>query len=159
MLILQLLVLLIIANGTPIIVKNIFGKRFAFPVDGGINFFDKKPLLGNSKTVRGIISSLIVTPVGAVLVGLEWYIGIVVSGMSMLGDLFSSFIKRRFNMPPSSMALGIDQIPEALFPLLACQLLLPLTTASIVFIVILFFITELLLSRLLYKLKIRDEPY
>ncbi len=159
MLILQLLILLIIANGIPIIAKNVLGQRFTYPVDGGISFFDGKPLFGKSKTIRGILLSIILTPFAALLLGFDWYIGAIIAGTAMLGDLFSSFIKRRMNMPPSSMALGLDQIPETLIPLLACQSLLALTTGDIITTVVIFFIVELVLSRILYKLNIRDRPY
>jgi hypothetical protein len=57
----------------------------------------------------------------------------------MAGDLFSSFLKRRLNLPPSSPALGLDQVPESLFPLLACRYSLPLTPIDIVFGVGIFF--------------------
>jgi hypothetical protein len=58
---------------------------------------------------------------------------------------------------PSSQAIGLDQIPESLFPLLAARLLLPLTVLAIA--TTLFFVGELLLSRLLYKWHLRDRPY
>ncbi len=157
--ILPLLVLLIIANGIPIIAKNILGQHFNYPVDGGVHFFDGKPLFGKSKTIRGIVLSIIITPFFALILGFEWYIGAIIASAAMLGDLFSSFIKRRMKMPSSSMALAIDQIPESLFPLLACQSLLALTAEEIIATVVIFFIVELLLSRLLYKLNIRDRPY
>jgi CDP-2,3-bis-(O-geranylgeranyl)-sn-glycerol synthase len=77
----------------------------------------------------------------------------------MLGDLFSSFIKRRLGKPSSSMALGIDQIPESLFPMIAARFLLHVTWLDVLVVVVLFFILELVLSKILYKLKIRNEPY
>jgi len=95
LLILQLLILLIVANGIPIIAKNILGQHFNYPVDGGIHFFDGKPLFGKSKTIRGVVLSIIITPFFALLLGLDWYIGIIIASAAMLGDLFSSFIKRR----------------------------------------------------------------
>jgi hypothetical protein len=39
----------------------------------------------------------------------------------MAGDLLSSFVKRRLNLPPSSRATGLDQIPESLLPALVCR--------------------------------------
>jgi CDP-2,3-bis-(O-geranylgeranyl)-sn-glycerol synthase len=77
----------------------------------------------------------------------------------MGGDLFSSFVKRRLNLAPSSMAIGLDQIPESLAPLVAVRLLAPLTTLDIVVATAIFFVGELLLSRLLYQLNIREKPY
>jgi hypothetical protein len=41
--------------------------------------------------------------------------------MAMAGDLLSS-LSKRLGMEPSTMALGLDQIPESVFPaLLAAQ--------------------------------------
>jgi CDP-archaeol synthase len=86
-------------------------------------------------------------------------IGAIVAGATMAGDLFSSFVKRRLNLPPSSQALGLDQVPESLFPMLACRDALSLTIADIALGVGIFFIGELILSRLLYQVHLRDEPY
>jgi hypothetical protein len=77
----------------------------------------------------------------------------------MAGDLFSSCLKRRMNLPPSERATGLDQVPESLFPLLACRSVLPLSVLDIVAIVSIFFAGELLLSRLFYQLHLRDQPY
>jgi CDP-2,3-bis-(O-geranylgeranyl)-sn-glycerol synthase len=77
----------------------------------------------------------------------------------MAGDLFSSFLKRRLNFRPSSQALALDQIPESLFPMLACRDALSLTIPDIALGVAVFFIVELILSRLLYQVNLRDKPY
>jgi hypothetical protein len=44
LLIAQLLALLVVANGTPIIVEKVLGKFLAFPIDGGLAFADGKPV-------------------------------------------------------------------------------------------------------------------
>ena len=157
--ILQLLALLTLANGTPIVAKKIFGLRFARPLDGGIIFFDRRPLFGHSKTIRGITASILITMASAPLIGLDLTIGAIVAGSAMAGDLFSSFLKRRLNFPPSRQALGLDQVPESLFPMLACRGALSLTIADIALGVGIFFIAELILSRLLYQVHVRYEPY
>jgi CDP-archaeol synthase len=157
--ILQVMILLTLANGTPVIAKKVLGDRFAYPLDGGARFLDGRPVLGSSKTVRGIVLSMIVTALGAPLVGLDVSLGLLVSALAMLGALFSSFMKRRLALAPSSRATGLDQIPEALFPLLACRALLPLTVGDIALAVAIFFLGEVVLSRVLYWLRIRDRPY
>jgi len=157
--ILQLLILLLLANGTPVIAKRVWGHRFSYPLDGGVRFLDGQPLFGPSKTVRGILLSILVTSACAPIVGLEWKIGAVVGSTAMAGDLFSSFLKRRLRLPSSSRATGLDQIPEALFPLLACRSVLALTITDIVVGVVVFFIGGIVLSRLLYKLGLRNHPY
>jgi CDP-archaeol synthase len=157
--ILQLMVLLTLANGTPVMAKNILGDRFPYPLDGNVRFVDGRPLLGRSKTIRGVVLAVLVTAAGAPVVGLEWTIGVLVGGLAMIGDLVSSFLKRRMGRPSSSRASGLDQVPESLFPLLACRHLLSLTIADIGACVVLFFIGEVLLSRVLYALHLRDRPY
>jgi CDP-diglyceride synthetase len=119
--ILQLLVLLTLANGTPVMAKNILGNRFSYPLDGNLRFVDGRPLFGHSKTIRGVVLAVLVTAAGAPVVGLEWDIGVLIGGLAMAGDLASSFLKRRLDMPLSSRASGLDQLPESLFPLLACR--------------------------------------
>ena len=156
---LQLLILLMLANGTPVIAKRLLGSRFAFPLDGNATFFDNRPVFGESKTVRGILLALIVPAAGAPLVGLEWTTGLTVGAAAMAGDLFSSFTKRRLKMPPHSMALGLDQVPESLLPLLACRAKLGLSALDIVVGVLVFLIGSLLMSRLLYRYGIRERPY
>src|SRR3981189_1732951 len=98
--ILQLLALLTLANGTPIVAKKIFGLRFARPLDGGIIFFDRRPLFYHSKTIRGSAASILITTASAPLIGLDLTIGAIVAGAAMAGDLFSSFVTRSLNFPP-----------------------------------------------------------
>jgi CDP-diglyceride synthetase len=155
----QLLFLLMLANGTPIIAKKIFDNRYSYPLDGNLRFVDHRPLFGRSKTIRGVALAVVVTTAGGQLIGLGWKIGLVVGGFAMLGDLFSSFLKRRFGLLPSSRASGLDQIPESLLALLACRDLLGLTTPDIVVAVIIFYLGEVLLSRVLYTFRVRDRPY
>jgi hypothetical protein len=155
----ELLLLMALANGTPVIAKKLLGNRLAWPLDGGACFADGRPLFGPSKTIRGLLLALVVTAAGAILLGLGWWIGVLVAALAMAGDLISSFVKRRLNRLPSTRAIGLDQIPESLLPLLACKALLLLSWADIVAGVVLFLVGELLLSRLLYKAHIRDVPY
>jgi len=157
--ILQLLLLLIIANGGPILARRLLRRRLAWPVDGGHRFRDGRPLLGEAKTWRGILAALLLSALCAPLLGLSVTWGLLIGASSMAGDLLSSFIKRRLNYPPSSMALGLDQIPESLLPALLAAGELQLGVLDIVLVVVLFFLIELALSRLLFRMGIRKQPY
>ncbi|HVX76920.1 MAG TPA: CDP-archaeol synthase [Bradyrhizobium sp.] len=157
--ILQALCLLTLANGTPVIVKKVLGFYMAFPLDAGIRFFDGRPLFGASKTIRGIVASILVTGCLAPLLGASVVTGGIVAVLAMIGDLSSSFVKRRLSLPPSTRALGLDQIPESLLPLLACLKLLSLTLVDVVICAVVFLVGELVISRLLYGLHVRDQPY
>ncbi len=157
--VLQLLILLMLANGSPVIARRLFGDLFAQPLDGNIKLFDGQPIFGASKTVRGILVAIFVTSTLAPLIGLSPTIGLMVATTAMAGDLLSSFLKRRLGLPPSSRAVGLDQIPESLFPLLACRQAISLTALDIAFGTAIFFVGELALSRLLFRLHVRDRPY
>ena len=157
--VLQLLILLMLANGTPVIAKRMFGGYYSYPLDGNLIFTDGRPIFGHSKTIRGVALAVLVTTASAPLIGLDWRIGLLVGSFAMAGDLFSSFCKRRLGLPSSSRASGLDQIPESLLPLLACRDLLALTVADIVVSVVMFVVGEVVLSRLLYAFRLRDRPY
>lgn len=155
----QLLILVILANGAPVIAKKLLGGRFAQPLDGDARFFDGRPLFGRSKTLRGILVALIAAAAGAPIIGIDWHVGLVVGATAMAGDLVSSFVKRRMGREPSSRVVGLDQIPEALFPMLAGAGIYGLSVADVVAGVALFFVGEVVLSRVLYRLRLRDRPY
>lgn len=156
---LQSILLLTLANGAPVVAKKVLGARLAFPLDAGVRFFDGQPILGPSKTIRGIVISVVTTAIVAPLLGLSLAAGGLVAALAMIGDLFSSFVKRRLKFPPSSQAIGLDQVPESLLPLLVCQETLSLTAIDVAIGVGVFVVGELILSRLLYDLHFRDEPY
>jgi CDP-2,3-bis-(O-geranylgeranyl)-sn-glycerol synthase len=155
----RLLFLLTLANGTPLLANKILGDRLSYPLDSGAKCPDGQPLFGASKTIRGILLSILMTAIAGRLVGLGCKIGALVGGASMSGDLFSSFLKRRMGLSASSRALGLDQVPESLFPLLACRGTLSLTISDIAVCVLAFFLCEVVISRLLYKFRVRDRPY
>jgi CDP-2,3-bis-(O-geranylgeranyl)-sn-glycerol synthase len=158
-LIVKLLVLLAVANGTPVFVKKLLGSFLAHPLDGGMTFYDKRPLFGSSKTIRGIGTSIIATSVCAPLLGEAWTTGLTVGIAAMAGDLLSSFVKRRLGLASSSRASGLDQVPESLLPALVCRNLLGLTFGDIIVVVALFSVGEVVLARLLFRMHMRDQPY
>jgi hypothetical protein len=155
----QSLYLLLLANGAPLVAKKIFGERFAAPLDAGIVLADGKRLFGPSKTVRGVLFAVAASTAGALLPGLDWRLGALAGGLAMVGDLASSFVKRRLGLKASSRALGLDQLPEALLPLLACAGWLGLGFADVVAALAIFFVGELALSRVFFALNLRDRPY
>ncbi|MCU7921876.1 MAG: CDP-archaeol synthase [Candidatus Thiodiazotropha sp. (ex Dulcina madagascariensis)] len=156
---LKLLLLLVAANGAPILARHLFGDRFDLPLDGGHRTPKGRYLLGPSKTIRGLIAAILATSAIAPLLGIDWKSGAMIGALAMLGDLLASFVKRRLKMPPSSQAIGLDQVPESLLPLLYCALVLDLDWWSVLFLVLTFVVVVSLLSRLLFLLGIRRRPY
>jgi len=157
--ILQSLILLSAANGAPVLVARLLGARFAHPIDGGMVLRDGHPLLGRSKTWRGVAAAILLAACVAVLMSLPWQLGALAAASAMAGDCLSSFVKRRFGLEPSSMTLGLDQVPESLFPAVACSAYLPLGPVDVLAIVLVFSVGELAMARLFFAVGLRDRPY
>jgi CDP-2,3-bis-(O-geranylgeranyl)-sn-glycerol synthase len=154
-----ILLLLLAANGSPVLAARLLGSRWQQAVDFGVRFFDRQPLLGSSKTWRGLVAALLLTALTALLLGQSWLMGLMVAVYAMLGDLLASFIKRRLKLPASSKATGLDQMPEALLPLLYLRTIYELGAGEILILIAAFFALNKAFSILLYYLKIRLRPY
>ena len=154
-----LLLLLLIANGSPIVVRELLGRGFDRPLDGGKVLADGHRLLGPSKTWRGLVAAVLVTTLFALALGWPWEFGVTIGVFAMLGDTASSFIKRRLGLASSTMAPGLDHIPESMLPLLACKPLLALSWAQVLLLSLCFMAANMVLSRLLHRLGIRRHPY
>lgn len=156
---LQLLFLIIIANGAPILARVLLNDDFDTAVDFGQKLPDKKRIFGPSKTWRGIAAACAVTPVATWILGHSPETGLLIALFAVLGDLGSSFIKRRMAMEPSSMAPLLDQIPESVFPTLMVMDTFNLGISSVILLVLIFVIVELVLSHVLYDWGVRKRPY
>lgn len=157
--ILQSLILISAANGAPVLLARLLGTHFARPIDGGIVLRDGHPLLGRSKTWRGLAAAIVLAACAAVIIGLPWHAGALAGASAMAGDCLSSFVKRRFGLEPSSMMLGLDQVPESLFPAVACSAYLPLRPIDVAAIVLAFSIGGVVMSRVFFTVGLRDRPY
>ena len=154
------LLLLMVANGLPILLNRWLRDRAAWPIDAGITLGrDGQPLFGTHKTWRGLLAAVIGTAAAAVVLGLPVATGALVGLWAMVGDVVSSFLKRRLAQGAGDQALGLDQIPESLLPLLALRDRLGLGLGVITVLVALFLVLELVLSRLLYAWHIREHPW
>ncbi|NIP73503.1 MAG: CDP-archaeol synthase [Gammaproteobacteria bacterium] len=156
---LQALLLVVVANGAPVAAWRLLDRRWALPVDAGMRLADGRPLFGPTKTVRGAASAVAAATGAALLLELPWQAGALAGAGAMTGDLLSSFVKRRLGMAPSRMALGLDQIPESLIPLLLVKHRLALDAADIAAAVLGFVVVELALSRVLFWLELRKRPH
>jgi hypothetical protein len=155
----HLLSLIIVANGTPVLLRFFLRTRLDAPVDFGAMLPDGRRLFGDSKTWRGVVGAILSTAVFAALMGYSARIGMQVAIFAILGDLISSFIKRRLGMRQSCMAPLLDQIPESYLPALVLMNEFELDDMQLIALVAVFVIVELLLSLALYRLGVRNRPY
>lgn len=156
---LHLLLLIIIANGAPILIRVLLTDSFKLAIDFDQTLPDGKRVFGPSKTWRGVFAAIAVTSLAAWLLGYEPETGFLVAVYAVAGDLISSFLKRRLAMAPSSMAPLLDQVPESLFPALMQRHTFHLDVSAVIVLVLIFIIIELLLSHILYKWGMRKTPY
>jgi hypothetical protein len=146
--IIKLLLLLVIANGAPVIARLLLRQRLSQPLDRKLNFVDGRPLLGPAKTVRGIVSAILVTAFMAPLFGLAPGQGALFALLAMSGDLISSFIKRRLGIRSSHSAPLLDQLPETLMPLWVMHPVLKETLQEACIAIFVFVVIDWLVSRL-----------
>jgi CDP-2,3-bis-(O-geranylgeranyl)-sn-glycerol synthase len=49
----------LVANGAPVLSARLLGEHWSLPLDGGRQVVDERPILGNHKTVRVFVLSLL----------------------------------------------------------------------------------------------------
>lgn len=144
----EILLLLVIANGVPVIIGILLGTRLDRPLDANLRFLDGRPVLGPSKTIRGLVAAVTATALVAPLFGLAPAQGAGFGLLSMAGDLLSSFVKRRLGIAPSHSAPLLDQLPETLLPLGVMYPLLGSTLSEALVAVLIFIAIDLVFARL-----------
>src|SRR6516165_8964576 len=157
--IIKTLVLVGAANMAPAGLKLLLSDRFSAPIDGGLIWRDGRRFLGPSKTWRGLAIGILFPTCLSPFIGLPWQAGMFVGAAAMAGDCLSSFVKRRLGVESSKMALGLDQIPEAFLPAISMRAFVELSAADISAVVLIFWVGALALSRILFRLGLRERPY
>ena len=105
-------------NLLPPLASVIWGERGSRPLDGGRRWFDHRPLFGRHKTGRGVLAALLGGTAVFPLLGVPLLTAAIASLLAMVGDLLSSFCKRRLNLPSGHIAPILDQVFECLLPAL-----------------------------------------
>lgn len=145
----ELVLLLVAANATPVILSLLFGDRWNQPVDRGLVLPDGRPLLGPSKTIRGLLGSITVCALLAPLFDLSHLQGAGFGALAMLGDIASSFCKRRLGLHSGDSAPLLDQLPETLLPLWIMVPVLDASVPEMITAIAGFTVIDLLFTRLL----------
>lgn len=155
----RLLALVIVANGAALVGRVLCRHHAAWPLDFGLTLPDGRRLFGDHKTIRGVLLAVVCTVPAAMLLGLSATTGIVMALAAMVGDAAASLVKRRLAIAPGGMAIGLDQLPESLLPLAIVGPTHGLSWPAIFGLGAAFVIFELVASRLLYRLHLRNHPY
>ena len=106
-----------------------------------------------------MVSGALACAVFALFPGLGFLFGLLFGLLGLAGDMLTSFIKRRRGLASSARAIGLDQIPEALLPMLLAMAWLPVSFWVVLIVVVLFTLSNIFGSPLLYRLGIRRQPH
>jgi CDP-2,3-bis-(O-geranylgeranyl)-sn-glycerol synthase len=134
------LTLLIAANATPVLAARLLGDHCAAPIHART--------FGTHKSWRGILAGLLACAGAGALLPCGAGIGAGVGVLALAGDLASSFVKRRLRLPAGTSAPLLDQLPEAMLPLLVFARPLELDGSAVFGTALLFTVLDLLTGRL-----------
>jgi hypothetical protein len=148
---LHALALLIAANAIPVIVAKLTRNRGAFPLDFGHVMRDGERLFGSHKTWRGLLSGTLGCALLAEWLDMPVWLGAAFGALSLLADAWSSFAKRRLRLKSGTDVLGLDQLGEALLPLLVFAQPLSLGTWEIVAITLVFVLLDTVTAPLRHR--------
>ncbi|MFH0727470.1 MAG: CDP-archaeol synthase [Pseudomonadota bacterium] len=122
----KVLSLLLLVNSVPFLFIAAFPRAGKWPLDNNRIFMDGFRLLGRHKSIAGFVSGVLAGALGGVLLGIPVWAGLIAGFLSMTGDSFSSFLKRRLGAPEGTNLPVLDQVFESGIPLLFFHYLLPI---------------------------------
>ena len=161
------------ANMAPVLVPDVLGLRNV-RLDLGKNWLDRRPILGNHKTLHGLIVSVLLGSLtGWVLLRVcESYawsfcanvpsgakVGALLGLGAIVGDAVKSFFKRRFNHKPGSKWFPWDQIDFILGAFLVVSMIVRVNIQFLVFLVIVTPILHKTVNWVGWKLGLKDVPW
>ena len=162
------------ANMAPVIVKGSF-KSLKIPLDFNKKI-NKKPILGENKTFRGLIFGVLFAVIIAYLQFLlhnnniladiaiidysNWLlIGFLLGFGAIFGDLVESYVKRRMNYEPGRSFVPFDQIDFVIGALIFVYPLVILSLDKIVVMLFLSFILHIIVNHIAFYMNIRREKW
>jgi CDP-2,3-bis-(O-geranylgeranyl)-sn-glycerol synthase len=158
-----------IANMIPVFSAKLF-PNLNLPIDLDFKIGDK-PILGKNKTFRGLLSgtlfgvlvfyiqkiininSLIDYSQSSLMIGLTLSLG------ALLGDLFGSLLKRRWNINPGKPLYIVDQLDYSVGALFITSFIIDFSIQQIFIILTLSLGLTILVNHFAYFLSIRKEKW
>jgi uncharacterized protein len=117
----KVLCLLLCINAVPSLLGLFLPRTLNVPLDNHRKFLDGYPVLGSHKTIAGVVSGILTGGVLGYIMGFSLILGLTAGFLGMLGDLFTSFLKRRFHLAEGTDLPLIDQAFQGGLPLLLLQ--------------------------------------
>lgn len=168
-----------IANCSPIFAAKIpILQKWSYPLDCYLTFRGKR-ILGNHKTIRGLVIGIIfgiVTsylllylyksfPFITSLVTINYQqinpsiLGFLSAVGALGGDITKSFIKRQYGIASGHRWFPFDQIDYIVGGIIATSLIVQLTFFEYILIILVWFCLHIASSKIGYFLKLKNVPY
>lgn len=145
------LALLLAANAVPVIVAQLARGRWSAPLDFGYVMPDGERLFGSHKTWRGLLAGTLAGAAVGALFDLSLEVSAGFAATSLVADAVSSAAKRRMHLQPGTEYVGLDQIGEALLPLILFARPLSLGLAEIAGVALTFTVLDIATARLRHR--------
>jgi CDP-2,3-bis-(O-geranylgeranyl)-sn-glycerol synthase len=145
------LTLLSAANAVPVVVAKLVGHRWATPLDFGWILPDGERLFGSHKTWRGLASGVVACTLIGLLFDLPPIVGAGFGCASLMADALSSAAKRRMHLEPGTEHVGLDQIGEALLPLVLFAPTLSLGLGEVIAVTATFIVLDIATAQLRHR--------
>ena len=140
------------ANATPVVLGG------GPPIDFGRNFLDGRRIFGSHKTIRGVAVGILAGTLIGLIQG-RFLTGLLQSIGAMVGDLATSFVKRRINLKPGAPLPVLDQLG---FLLGAVGFLWPVSPQPLGMVITILLVTppiHLATNFVAFLLKLKSEPW
>jgi CDP-2,3-bis-(O-geranylgeranyl)-sn-glycerol synthase len=85
----DIIMLLIVVHGAPIIAARVFRTHAEQPVDLGVCLSDGRPLFGSSKTWRGLLAALLFCALCGPLLGFTMLFSLVFASLAILPCIYA----------------------------------------------------------------------
>mgnify|MGYP000052909233 CR=1 FL=1 len=158
-----------VANGSPVVGVRLLGRRT--PIDLGARAWDGRRVLGDGKTIEGLIIGVSL----GTLTGLILYLcgnpgghraalePLLLALGAMLGDILGSFVKRRIGLRRGQPAPCLDQLGFLVAALALSSLVygLPswMDSSTLLLLLVVTGLLHLGTNYLAYLLGLKREPY
>jgi len=167
-----------LANMTPIFAAKLpLLSKLNFPLDGYATFRGKR-IFGSHKTLRGLLSGIIVgiltvylqvflysaLPFVRVFVALDytalrpWLLGLLASLGALAGDAVRSFFKRQLGMVPGKPWFPFDQLDYVIGGVALTALYIRLTPVQYLLLIALWFCLHPAATLLGFWMKLKERP-
>jgi CDP-2,3-bis-(O-geranylgeranyl)-sn-glycerol synthase len=156
------------SNGAPVLFVRLV--KNPHPIDCGAFFIDGRRILGDGKTLEGLVSGLMAGILAGIILSslpiplyrspLEF---VLLCVGAMLGDILGSFSKRRFGVPRGGPVPVLDQLGFLILSIVtAWSVMGPpewVDSSSIIFLFVLTFLLHLGTNAAAYLIGLKDRWY